>query len=113
MSRNDFVPELLAAEIKTQPARSRGLWRRTSFDMPSALAGCVFVFVPRRADMGLRVLVWFAHLRQSRPLDRHEPLVVSVSRVNKVGVWQKDSHSVRLYHATSDRPAAAKPVMVK
>ena len=86
MSRNDLVPELLAAEIKTQPARSRGLWRRTSFDMPSALAGCVLVFIPRRADVRLGVLVWFAHLRQSRSLDRNEPLVVSVAGINKVRV---------------------------
>ena len=113
MSRNDLVPKLFALEIKTQPTRPCGLGWRTSLNMPSTFAVCELVFVSRRAEMRLRVLIRLARLRQSRPLDRDEPLVVGVTRVNEVCVRQIDRHSVRLDHATSDRPAAAEPVMIK
>ena len=113
MRGNDLRLELVTVRRNLEPCRAVWFRRPASLDMPSARAVRILVFVPRRPNMRLRVLVRNTRLTDPRPLDRHDPFVMRVTRVDKCRVGEIHRHPVCLDDASSDRPAAAETVMKK
>lgn len=113
MRGGDLRLELVTVRRNLEPCRAVRFRRPASLDMPSARAVRILVFVSRRANVRLGVLIRNTRLTDPRPLNRHDPFVMRVTRVDKCRVGEIDRHPVRLDDASSDRPAAAKTVMIK